>query len=35
MFLFRKSTAMPGKADALPGRAEAIPTAASHFVNKR
>jgi peptide-methionine (S)-S-oxide reductase len=33
MFMFKKSTAMPGKDQALPGRANAIPTAKTHFVN--
>lgn len=33
MFMFKKSTAMPGKDQALPGRANPIPTAKTHFVN--
>ena len=34
MFMFRKSTALPGPGEALPGRSTAIPTADKHFVNR-
>jgi peptide-methionine (S)-S-oxide reductase len=33
MFMFKKSLAIPSKAEALPGRPAAIRTAATHFVN--
>ena len=33
MFMFRKSTALPGPGEALPGRSTIIPTADKHFVN--
>ncbi len=33
MFMFRKSTALPGPGEALPGRGTAIPTADKHFIN--
>jgi peptide-methionine (S)-S-oxide reductase len=35
MFLFKKKTEMPSKADALPGRAEPLRTAREHYVNHR
>jgi peptide-methionine (S)-S-oxide reductase len=34
MFMFKKSTDIPGAGQALPGRPDAIPTAAKHFVNR-
>jgi peptide-methionine (S)-S-oxide reductase len=33
MFLFKKSLAIPSKAEALPGRPDPIPTARTHFIN--
>jgi peptide-methionine (S)-S-oxide reductase len=33
MFMFKKSVAMPSKAEALPGRGASIPTADTHFIN--
>lgn len=33
MLMFKKSLAIPSKAEALPGRSNPIPTAKSHFVN--
>lgn len=32
MFMFRKKTEMPDRADALPGRATPLPTARTHFI---